>query len=59
MILKLGMKRQGMELFEVYIHEHVNHESGMPLTYFTVRSTWVANVFESANCQSKTHYFVS
>ena len=42
MILKLGMKHLGMELYKVYI----NHESGMTLTYFTARSTLVARAFE-------------
>ena len=31
MILKLGMKHLGMELYKVYI----NHDPGMTLTYFT------------------------
>ena len=31
MILKLGLKHLGMELYKVYI----NHEPGMTLTYFT------------------------
>ena len=35
MILKLGLKRQTMELYNVYI----NHDAGMTLTYFTARST--------------------
>ena len=35
MILKLGMKHQGEELYKVYI----NHDPGMTLTYFTARST--------------------
>ena len=35
MILKLGMKHLGMELYKVYI----NHDPGMTLTYFTARST--------------------
>ena len=35
MILKLGVKHQGMELYKVYI----NHDPGMTLTYFTARST--------------------
>ena len=34
MILKLGMKHLGMELYKVYI----NHDAGMTLTYFTARS---------------------
>ena len=38
MILKLGMKHQAMELYKVYI----NHDPGMTLTYFTVKSTEVA-----------------
>ena len=32
-ILKLGMKHLGMELYKVYI----NHDPGMTLTYFTAR----------------------
>ena len=35
MILKLGMKKQTMELYKVC----VNHDPGMTLTYFTARST--------------------
>ena len=35
MILKLGVKHLGMELYEVYI----NHDPGMTLTYFMARST--------------------
>ena len=35
MILKLGVKHLGMELYKVYI----NHDPEMTLTYFTVRST--------------------
>ena len=42
MILKLGMKHQGEELYKVYI----NHDLGMTLTYFMARSTSVAHVFE-------------
>ena len=42
MILKLGVKHQGQELYKVYI----NHDLGMTLTYFTARSTEVANAFE-------------
>ena len=34
-ILKFGMKYQGMELYKVYI----NHDPGLTLTYFIVRST--------------------
>ena len=42
MILKLGVKHQWLELYKVYI----NHDPGMTLTYFTARSTKVANAFE-------------
>ena len=42
MILKLGMKHQAMELYKVYI----KHDFGMTLTFFTVRSTYVAHAFE-------------
>ena len=42
MILKLGMKHQGMEVYKIYI----NHNPGMTLTYFTGRSTYVAHAFE-------------
>ena len=42
MILKLGMKHQGKELYKVYI----NHDPGMTLTYFMARSTQVAHAFE-------------
>ena len=35
MILKLGMKHLGMELYKVYI----NHDPVMTLTYLTARST--------------------
>ena len=35
MILKLGMKHLGMELYKVF----VNHDPGTTLTYFTARST--------------------
>ena len=35
MILKLGMKHQGEELYKVYI----NHGLGMTLTYFMARPT--------------------
>ena len=38
MILKLGMKHQGMDLYKVYI----NHDPGMTLTYFMARLTYVA-----------------
>ena len=34
MILKLGMKHQGKELYKVYI----NHDPRMTLTYFTTLS---------------------
>ena len=42
MILKLGMKHQGMEVYKICI----NHDPGMILTYFTARSTWVTHAFE-------------
>ena len=35
MILKLGVKHLGMELYKV----NINHDPGMNLTYFTARST--------------------
>ena len=37
MILKLGMKHQGMEVYKIYI----NHDPGLTLPYFTARSTEV------------------
>ena len=42
MILKLGVKRLGMELYKVYII----HDPGMTLTYFTARSTEVSHALE-------------
>ena len=42
MILKLGVKHLGMELYKVYI----NHDPGMTLTYFTARSISVSHAFE-------------
>ena len=42
MILKLGMKHLGMELYKVYI----NHDPWMTLTCLTAWSTWVAHAFE-------------
>ena len=42
MILKLGMKHQGMEVYKSCI----NHDPGMILTYFTARSTYVAHALE-------------
>ena len=42
MILKLGMKHQGMEFYKIYL----NHDPGMTLTNFTVRSTQIAHAFE-------------
>ena len=41
MILKLGMKRQGEELYKV----NLNHDPGITLTYLTARSTYVADAF--------------
>ena len=42
MILKLGMKHHGEELYK----DCINHDPGLTLTYFTARSTWVAHAFE-------------
>ena len=42
MILKLGMKHQGLELYKIY----KNHDTGMTLTFFTARSTKAAHAFE-------------
>ena len=42
MILKLGVKHLGMELYKVYI----NLDPGMTLTYFTARSTEVSHALE-------------
>ena len=42
MILKLGIQHLGMELYKVCI----NHDPLMTLTYFTSRSTLVAQAFE-------------
>ena len=42
MILKLGVKHLGMELYKV----HINHDPGMTLTYFTARSTSVSHALE-------------
>ena len=39
---KLGMKHWCLKHYNVYI----NHDPVMTLTYFTARSTWVANAFE-------------
>ena len=39
---KLGLKHRCLKHYNVYI----NHDPVMTLTYFTVRSTWVANAFE-------------
>ena len=37
MILKLGLKHQGEELYKVC----VNHDPGMTFTYFTAMSTYL------------------
>ena len=42
MISKLGLKHQGMKLYNV----NINHDSGMTLTYFMARSTQLAYAFE-------------
>ena len=44
MILKLGMKHQGLVLYKV----NENNDPGLTLTYFTTRSNLVADVFEWA-----------
>ena len=41
MILKLGMKHLGEELYKV-----INHDLGMTLTYFMARPTLVVHAFE-------------
>ena len=50
MILKLGMKHQGEELYKI----NINHDPGMTLTYFTARSTYFTHAFERGNL-SKYH----
>ena len=42
MILKLGMKHQGLNLYKVYMH----YDPGLTLTYFTARLNWIAYMFE-------------
>ena len=42
MILKLGMKHQGEELYKAYL----NDDPGRTLTYFTTMSTKVAYAIE-------------
>ena len=42
MILKLGMKHLGIDLYKICI----NHDPLVTLTFFTTRSTEVAHVFE-------------
>ena len=42
MILKLGVKHLGMELYKIYI----NQDPGMTLTYFTARSTKISHALE-------------
>ena len=42
MILKLGVKHLGIELYKVYI----NHDPGMTLIYFMTRSTSVSHALE-------------
>ena len=42
MILNLGVKHLGMELYKVCI----NHDPGMTLSYLMARSTLVAHAFE-------------
>ena len=45
MILKPSMQHQGLKLNKVYI----NDDPQLTLTYFMVRSNWVAYVFEWEN----------
>ena len=49
MILKLGMKHQGMELYKVYI----NHDPWMTLTYFTTGSTYAFERGKVGKCHLK------
>ena len=42
MILKLGMKHQGLKLYKVYI----NDDPRLTLTYFMARTNWVTCMFE-------------
>ena len=42
MILKLGMKHQGLKVYKVFI----NDDPGLTLTYFTARSNWFICTFE-------------
>ena len=42
MILKLGVKHQGEELYKI----HINHDPWMTLTQFMASSTLVAHEFE-------------
>ena len=48
MILKLGMKHKGKELYKVYI----NHDPGMTLTYFTAGQLWSSIHLNGENCQN-------
>ena len=48
MILKLGKKHLGIELYKVYI----NHDPGMTLTYFTARSTVMYDSYLSKDVHS-------
>ena len=47
MILKLGMKHQGEELYKVYIKHDIGN--GMTLTYFMARQAYVAHAFVWGN----------
>ena len=50
MVLKLGVKRWGLDLYKVYL----NDNPGMTLAYFKARSNLVADVFESGHLVGKT-----
>ena len=50
MILKLVMQHQGLKLYKVYM----NDDPGLTLTYFKVRSSWVAYMFEWGKTVTKS-----
>ena len=49
MILKVGMRHQGLKLYKIFI----NDDPGLTLTYFTARSNWVAFMFEWGKTDTK------
>ena len=51
---KLCMKYRWLKYYNVYI----NHDTVMTLSYFTARSTWVANKFEWEKKTFKMSYKV-